>query len=520
MSQINMRPPVGVLKGNGARGNEFYVDSDTGRAMVDPDSVATLIAAGWTVDLDGEEAITQFVANAAALPAVGEALKLYIALDTGAQYRWTGNAYKVLSIGTATDASGNVTGLVDPTGKTTRFNAPRNALRTVVCGNSIAAPSKFTTYITTKSIPHWGNIFGGSPFRFPRITASTRADLHGVYSYSGQTLATINADLPAQLVDPVNTAGWLPECVLGIGLLENSISVGNTVAAMKAEFNHWRRLMQTVWPGVMLVTHTPLPSLSYNTAAMVSAYQEMCAWLRSEDDGCSLLVFDGDVYEDPAAPGKPLSGYTDVSVHPYANAASMLGRELAGTMKRISNNWVQPALARYNNPALSGTGAASGTNVTGTVATSFVVNGSANGAFVATAEQPGQLVAVTGNSSAGPGLLDLSTANCGVVTTADTQISPFMELEIVSGAANLHALMLEPRINDFAGNTFHYFMQHQTNDYKPVFSDGDILTFVQPPQIANTAPISGCTNYIKHNCILAGGAFSYRVRKQGVIVVS
>jgi len=420
----------------------------------------------------------------------------------------------------STDASGNMA-LVDSDGKKTRFNAPRNALRTVVCGNSIAGYSKFNgTYITTKSIPHWGNLLGGSPLRFTRITASTRADLHGVYSYSGQTLATINADLPAQLIDPVNTAGWFPECVLGIGLLENSIAAGNTVAAMKKEFNHWRRLMQTVWPGVMLVTHTPLPSFSYNTAAMVSAYQEMCAWLLAEDDGCSLLVFDGSVYEDPAAPATPSAGYTDASVHPYTNAASMLGRELANTMKRISNNWVQPALARYNNPALAGTGAASGTNVSGTVATSFTIAGSANGAFVMTAEQPGQLAAITGNSSAGPGLLDLSTANCGSITTADTQISPFMELEIVSGADVLHALQLEPRINDTAGNTFHYFLQHQTGDYQPVYEDGDILTFVQPPQIANTAPISGCTNYIRPLTTIAGGAFSYRVRKQGCIVVA
>ena len=96
MSQIKMRPPVGVLKGNGARGNEFYVDSDTGRAMVDPDSVATLLAAGWTVDLDGVEAITQFVANAAALPVAGEALKVYIANDTGVAWRWTGAAYQAL----------------------------------------------------------------------------------------------------------------------------------------------------------------------------------------------------------------------------------------------------------------------------------------------------------------------------------------------------------------------------------------------------------------------------------------
>lgn len=38
----------------------------------------------------------QFVANAAALPAVGEALKAYVALDTGIAWWWTGSAYRAV----------------------------------------------------------------------------------------------------------------------------------------------------------------------------------------------------------------------------------------------------------------------------------------------------------------------------------------------------------------------------------------------------------------------------------------
>lgn len=42
-------------------------------------------------------AMTEFVANAAALPAAGETGKIYLALDTGLSYRWTGAAYALLS---------------------------------------------------------------------------------------------------------------------------------------------------------------------------------------------------------------------------------------------------------------------------------------------------------------------------------------------------------------------------------------------------------------------------------------
>lgn len=49
----------------------------------------------------------QFVANAAALPATGEALKVYVALDTGRLYYWVGSAYADLC-GLQFDANGNI----------------------------------------------------------------------------------------------------------------------------------------------------------------------------------------------------------------------------------------------------------------------------------------------------------------------------------------------------------------------------------------------------------------------------
>ena len=426
----------------------------------------------------------------------------------------------LVPLSVTTDSLGKTTA-IDRHGVKIPFRVGRNALRTIACGNSICQESKYnttTTATSTRSILHWGNIFGGSPFRFTRMTPTTRTDRHGVYAFGGATLATINSELPVQLFDPINTVGWEPECIVGIGLLENSIRIGSSIAAVKAEFNHWRRMVEAMWPGIIVVTHTPLPAFDYSTPAMVEAYQELGRWLRSEDDGFSLLIFDGDVYENPVIPSEPLPGFTPDVIHPLTNASSMLGRGLGRTMRRVSPVWRQPGIPKYNNPALSGTAAASGTNVSGTIATGFSIPGSPNGTFVGTAEQPGQLIAVVANSGAGPALQDLNFVNPPAITTADLQVSAFLELEIVSGAENIHALQHEPKFGDGASpGLLRNSMRHALNDFKPVYENGDILTFVTPPEVPNSLYIYTCTNQMRYNGILAGGAFSYRVRKQGII---
>lgn len=52
----------------------------------------------WTGTVYDDLGGIQFVANAAALPAVGEAGKLYVAADTGGIYQWLGSAYAVRAL--------------------------------------------------------------------------------------------------------------------------------------------------------------------------------------------------------------------------------------------------------------------------------------------------------------------------------------------------------------------------------------------------------------------------------------
>lgn len=399
----------------------------------------------------------------------------------------------------------------------------RDALVTVAVGNSIAAQSKHTgSYWTTKAEVHLANLLCKSAMRFKRMTASTRADVFGVYGYSGQTLPTMYADLEAQLWTPLATAGVVPELVIGLALLENDISSGATVAAMTASVKALVRDVQARYPGASLLLCTPRPNFSNDTAGKVAAYQGIRDYILSLDDGASIVVARLDGYENPASLATPLSGYTDASVHPNAKGAWVNAKVIAAAVQRLGVNFRRGMKRVSNNMALTGSGAASGTNVTGTVPTSFTSATSIYATYVATAENPGVTLAYSGVTATGSEPpADLGASNAGSISISGaTQISPFIEIEIVSGAENISFIQLDPRINDGGVNTFQYFLQRQTNDANVDFQNGDILTFVRPPAIANLGSITAVTNYIRALPKITGGDFAFRVLSQGVEVVA
>lgn len=76
----------------------------------------------WTGTAYDDLGGIQFVANAAMLPAVGEALKVYVARDTFVGYVWDGAAYQPMSSPLSRNEHGVVTGVFDgKTGKTVSF---------------------------------------------------------------------------------------------------------------------------------------------------------------------------------------------------------------------------------------------------------------------------------------------------------------------------------------------------------------------------------------------------------------
>lgn len=402
---------------------------------------------------------------------------------------------------------------------------PKTQLTTLLLGNSIANQSKWSTsYWQTHSEMSLANMLCGSPMRFKRVTATTRMDAYCAYGYSGKRLPEILADLEGQVFATLRTAAIVPELVVGMALLENDIASGATTDSMISSLTQFLRDIKGRFPGAIIMLCTPRVSFSYNTAAAVLAYQTIRDYMLALDDGYSIFTARVDGYENPLSLGTPLgtSGapiYTDGSVHPNARGALINARAIAKCLKRLSTVWQTGYQANSTNMALGGTGAASGTNVSGTVPTSTAVSGSAAAtSFVCTAEQPGLLMTITVPVDAGPNPLDISSLNFGSLAVTGTEVSPFIEVELVSGAENLHGIEIMAR--DTGTATWFYLIRNQANDKLPDWLNGDILTQVIPPLPVSAFTSGACTVYIRPLMKYTGGACTFRVRSQGVGLVS
>lgn len=406
-------------------------------------------------------------------------------------------------IATVDPVSKNVVG---PDGVVRQFGQ-RQSMITVACGNSIAAQSQkgyagAGGWHPIGELPY-ANMFADSPLRFARMTATTRSDLYGVYGYSGQTLATINADLDAQWFGQFVTAGVTPELVIGLALLENDLAQGATSDQCVSRINTWIANVRR-YPGVVIMLCTPRPSFSYDTAAKVSAYQNITKYIQSLDDGRSLFVATVQTYEDPSNPGKPLPGYTDGVVHPQVKGAMTNGRVMADTLRRISYTVTQPYRVLSSNYGLTGSTAATGTNHTGTTPTGCSWSGSANGVGVSVANDPSWTFSISQTAGAAGDINLLATPSTPISGGAGTQVSAFAKVQIVSGAEYLRYLSIDPRINDGGGNTFQYYASMQTalddGDYK----NGDVLTLRAPPMMASSGSITVVQVYLRPNLKTGG----------------
>lgn len=392
-------------------------------------------------------------------------------------------------------------------------------LTTITLGNSInAGANQGTGYygggggFAPASPLHNANARCGQVLTWGRITASTRADAWGNYSYSGQTLPTILADLQAQLFTPLASASVTPDLIVGYGLLENDIAGGASAAAMTLSLQQLVRWLQGLYPSARLLLTTPLPSFSYDSGAKVAAYQAMRDYTLSLDDGRTIFVAQMDSYENPASPGTPLgtSGspiYTDSSVHPNVPGAWMhMRNSVLPTLRRIGvDTFPLPLNVVSSNFALTGTQAATGTGVSGTMPSSVGFAGSANGTQVSTALQPGWQIAQTVTAGVP---VDLGTSNVGSVVTTSTRIQPYVKLRIDSGADKVRMMQLAPRAYDTgdAHNAFFTYPFETVAFPDPTsaaqFQDGEILHIATPPLIlADFATLSGAfariVNYIR-----------------------
>lgn len=412
----------------------------------------------------------------------------------------------------------------------------QNALTTVIVGNSITVAQQYAAAGIGDS---WqalaeiqlGNALSGSPLKFPRITASTRCDAYGTYGYSGQTSTTILSDLQAQVWTPLQTAGVKPDIVIAGALFENDIGLGAgfSVATMIANTTQFIRDVQARYPGAVIVLTTPHPSYSYDTASKVASYQSMVSYLQGLDNGVNIFTATVNTYENTASPGTPLAGFTDASVHPNCKGAMRNARVYASTFRRIIAAVKQSYYAVGTNMAMTGTATATGTNVSGTAPTSVTYGGVAAATAVLTAEQPGFLWSFTSVNAAVPST-DLATANVSSFSYtggASTQLSPFVEVEIVSGAENLSFFEFSPRYNDGTNNILtilYNITTSQTTAASPEFNNGDVFLFRSPPRLRTditglTGNFTAVQNYFRCVPKDTGGAFSIRIKTQGIGIV-
>ena len=409
------------------------------------------------------------------------------------------------------------------------------ALLAVVIGNSIAGgasggPGRNSgvRWQTGSDLHTALYLTGGAGIRFGRITASTRADGWGVYSYSGQTLATINSDLAAQLYAPLVSASLVPDLIIGHSLLENDIAAGATYAQCLARLQRWEYEALGRYPSAMLWVMTPRPSYSYNTPAKVAVYQQISDYIMGRDDGRTWWATRLNAYENPAAPGTPLAGYTDASVHPNTLGGMANGRTMAETLRRINGTGRVAYRCVSANFALDGTTAATGTNVSGTTATGTSYIGTSNGVIVCAANQPGVTIALT--QTAGQAF-DIATFACGQVNVSGTQFSPYIIARIDSGGSQLRSVGIEARVYDGTTSPFVVGNALGTADADGDYRDGDILTMRMPPIVQADSTLAGAITSIQPylratrktaggSTVLEGGTVQLTVLDAGVGLVA
>ena len=467
---------------------------DTVTLSLDYDDVVTITGtASVKITPSGGTATYTNITGTNTLGAYKAYTTLVITADTAGSYTISSDTSVDTHATYATDSSGNVVGLVNPKNNgTIGLNTAKPAMKTIVIGNSITYNSQ---YNLAPNLLGWiwvseimlANMFSNQSMTFPKITASTRADAYGNYGYSGAQLATMLADLQSQLFTPLQTANEIPDLIIGHGLLENDLGSGNTYTSMVKGINQFVTEVTRRYPKAVLILCTPHPSFSYNTPTIVSNYQQIRDYILSLDNGNNIFVARLDTYENPSSPATPLSGFTDATVHPNTKGAMRNARVIASTIKRISQYFTKNFYCISGNMPYSGTGAAAGTNVTGTVPTGVFTGGyaTAGSSVVSLAEQPYWNITAT---MAGTGVEppnNMGSFQNATITipnaTATTRISPFIEVEIISGAENISAIEMQTTFTgSTSGSVNSTYIKRNTNDGMVEFQNGDSLFIMRP----------------------------------------
>lgn len=330
-------------------------------------------------------------------------------------------------------------------------------------------------------------------------------DAAGNFGFAAQTLDTITASCQSTLFPILEYGKVVPKLIIGLALYENDIAAGASGATIITRLNNWIALMRAKFPGAILQICTSRPDgrLTAN-ASMIAAAQTAYAHIMALDDDQSLfatdLSFSGVL--DTTKPWTPKAGYTwkngfDESlslqdgVHTRENAASINGRLIAATWKRIAGTlrYGLPGVVKAQNLGLTGSGAISSGKISGTIPTGFfslAVSPSGTAAAVtSTALNPGWRLSFAPDPAT---LIDTLYPRCGQHTPSPIPkaFRIVARARVVSGASALAAIQVIATATHSDATT--YIWRNKDITQMPgdivvseVFQDGDVFNIVSQP---------------------------------------
>jgi hypothetical protein len=216
-----------------------------------------------------------------------------------------------------------------------------------------------------------------------------------------------------------------------------------------------------------------------------------------------------------------LNKFASDGVHPNATGSLVNARSIKNTIARLGSVWKRNYIGFSNNMPVYGSIAAQSPGV-GTIATGMDTSIlPAGNTYLFEAQLPSVQETCTVPFSSGPSYPAINWFAMGSIAVSGvTQMSPFLVFEILEGAENVKFIQLQARVNDGGGNTFQQFLNLTTNDTEMTWQNGDRVTVVYPPIVANSGSITALQNYIVLATKLAGGTVKYRILSQGYYKIS
>lgn len=427
--------------------------------------------------------------------------------DEAVEWDAATGAYKIVGPALSYDTANNIAGLVGKTGKT--YYLSRSIQRPLIAlavGNSIvdsyAGYSEVSACFFPTSALMWAKFFAGGIFTQTRLSVGADVnyyDRFGNVGHGGATLDTINNDL--------STSGWTqqlsadavtPDVIMGMALAENDIANGTSYAIIAERLDDFLKVVRAIYPGVLIMLGSPLPSYSYDTTAKQTVAGQVNEYMKTLALNNSYVEYvDQSGYRDSNWQPSAVAYVFEATptVHPTPKAAIVSGRAWGQAFKRLfhlapGTNVLSANLGLFGSiPATADGTGVTGTQPTGSIGWSF--NVPAGFAVASEALNPGWRFTITQTVLQGPAYTQIPSPNQNNIDPISaSSMEVLWKIKIVSGASQLGNISLAnlPYYTDSTNENLPMFaLRSSDHDYPPDFIDGDELHIWSHRQLTNPA---------------------------------